>query len=298
MDLLLAGISAIAGLVLGSFLNVCISRLPRDQSIVSPGSHCPRCGASIPWYRNIPILSFVLLGGRCADCRQPISPRYPAVELLTAALFVACFSKFGWSAAFIKSSIFSFLLVGLIFMDAETGLLPAEFTYPGIAFGLLGAWLMPGDSSGTQFLARLLGVQLDLAVRQLSSLDAVIAASFGAAFFYVIWAAYYLVRKRHGLGFGDIALIAMCGAFLGLKLTLFVLFTAPIAGAIYAIGLLLRNAMRPRRPASDHGPRLSTGEMLRAQEVPFGVFLGACSLLAVFCGEAAWNVYLGWINVP
>ena len=294
MDLLLACVLAIAGLVFGSFLNVCITRIPRDESIISPASHCPRCGKPIRWYHNVPVLSFLLLKGRCADCRERISIRYPLVEVLTAVLFVACLAKFGLNFALLKFAAFAFLLIGLIFMDAETGLLPAEFTYPGIAVGILFACFVPVDSSGTKFLFRLMGVQANLSPRQLSIFDALIAALVGAAFFYVIWAIYYLVRKRHGLGFGDIALIAMSGTFLGLKLTLFVLFFAPIIGAAYGVVLLLRN--RTRGDTSQNS-RLTTAEMLRFGEIPFGVFLGACSLLAVFWGEAACSLYLAWAGL-
>ncbi len=295
MDLFLSCVLAVAGLVFGSFLNVCISRLPHDESIVSPGSHCPRCGKPIRWYHNVPILSFLWLKGRCAECRQPISFRYPAVEFLTAAIFVACYAKFGPSLDLLKAGVFSFLLIGLIFMDAETGLLPREFTFPGIALGLFFAWFVPGDSSGTEFLLRMLGIQTAMGVRQGSLLDAIVAMIFGAAFFYSIWALYYLVRKRHGLGFGDIALVAMCGAFLGLKLTLFVLFSAPILGAAYAIGWLAWNALAHDGQTATAGhARLTTAEMLRVGEVPFGVFLGACSLVAIFFGEAAWRHYLAW----
>ncbi len=295
MDLFLACVLAVAGLIFGSFLNVCISRIPHHESVVSPRSRCPRCGAFIRWYHNVPVLSFVWLKGRCADCRGPISFRYPLVELLTGALFFACFVKFGLGLALLKFCLLSFLLVGLIFMDAESGLLPAQFTYTGIGLGLLFAWLVPGDSSGTEFLARLLGIPIALEGRHASLVDAMIAMLFGAAFFYCMWALYYLIRKRHGLGFGDIALIAMCGAFLGLKLTLFVLFAAPILGTAYAVGLLVWNALGRSTPAvTDHQSRLSTIEMLRLGEVPFGVFLGACSLLAVFWGERAWNLYLSW----
>jgi leader peptidase (prepilin peptidase) / N-methyltransferase len=295
MDLFLACGLAIAGLVFGSFLNVCINRIPHDESIVSPGSHCPRCGKPVRWQHNVPIVSFVWLKGRCADCRQTIALRYPLVEFLTAALFVACFAKFGLGVALVKFCVLSFLLVGLIFMDAETGLLPAEFTYTGMLLGLIFAWLAPGDSTGTEFLLRMMGIQSPMNLRQTAFLDAVVAMLVGAAFFYSIWAVYYLVRKRHGLGFGDIALIAMCGAFLGLKLTLFVLFTAPILGAVYASGLLLWNAMgHSSRATTDGQRRISTAEMLRGEEVPFGVFLGACSLAAMFIGEAAWRHYLAW----
>ena len=298
MDLFLACVLAVAGLVVGSFLNVCISRIPRDESIVSPRSRCPRCGAPIRWYHNIPILSFVWLKGRCVDCREPISIRYPVVELLTAVLFVACFAKFGLSLALLKFCVLSFLLVGLIFMDAETGLLPAEFTYTGIGLGLLFSWLVPGDSSGTSFLASLLGMHLELGVRQTSLLDAAVAMLVSAAFFYAIWALYYLVRKRHGLGFGDIALIAMCGAFLGLKLTLFVLFSAPILATVYAIAWMTWHAARTRTaPAAEREPHLITIQMLQVGEIPFGVFLGTCALLAVFWGERAWSLYLRWASL-
>lgn len=124
-----------------------------------------------------------------------------------------------------------------------------------------------------------------------------VAMLFGAAFFYCIWALYYLVRKRHGLGIGDIALIAMCGAFLGLKLTLFVLFAAPVLGSIYAIGWLGWNAIRRREAGVGDRSRPTTAEMLRLGEVPFGVFLGACTLVAVFFGEGVWSHYLAWFGL-
>jgi leader peptidase (prepilin peptidase) / N-methyltransferase len=285
---------ALAGLVFGSFLNVCITRIPQDESIITPGSRCPHCGKPIRWFHNVPVVSFLVLKGRCADCHERIAMRYPLVELLTAALFAACFAKFGLGLALLRFCVFAFLVIGLIFMDAETGLLPREFTYPGIAMGLLFAWIVPGDSRGTAFLLRMLGIQTNLTQRQMSVLDAIVAAVISAAFFYLVWAIYYLVRKRHGLGFGDIALMAMCGFFLGLKLTLFVLFSAPIFGVVYAVVLLVRNAVG--RGGSE-GPQLTTGEMLRTGQVPFGVFLGTCALLAVFWGEAAWGFYLAWTGL-
>ncbi len=298
MDLFLVGVLAVAGLIFGSFLNVCISRIPRDESIVRPRSRCPHCHAPIRWYHNVPIVSFLWLKGRCADCRVPISVRYPAVELLTAVLFAAACAKFELSLALLRFCIFSLLMVGLIFIDAETGLLPAEFTYSGIGLGLLFSWLVPVDSSGTEFLTRLLGIHIELSARQLSLLDAAVAMLLGSAFFYSIWALYYLVRKRHGLGFGDIALIAACGAFLGLKLMAFVLFSAPILGTIYAVGWMGWNVVRRNKATTTADrSRLSTTEMLRLGEVPFGVFLGACALLAVFWGEGAWAFYLSWAKL-
>ncbi len=140
MNLFLECALFVVGLAFGSFLNVCISRIPRDESVVAPGSHCRACGKPIAWHRNIPVVSWIMLRGRCADCGAPIALRYPAVELLTALLFVACFAKFGPTWTCLKMCIFCFLLVGLIFMDAETGLLVREFTYPGIVIGLALAW--------------------------------------------------------------------------------------------------------------------------------------------------------------
>ncbi len=293
MDLAFECALFVVGLAFGSFLNVCISRIPRDQSVVAPRSHCPACGAVLRWHDNIPLLSWVLLRRRCRDCGGRISLRYPIVELLTAFLFTACYLSFGPTIIAAKFCIFCFLLVGLIFMDAETGLLPREFTYPGIMLGLALSWIIPTDSTGTQFLLRAFGVQLS--PRPLALLDSVLGAFVGAGFFYLAWALYYLLRKRHGMGFGDIALMAVAGTFLGLKLTLLVIFAAPLAGSIYAILLLVRgtSGTAPMGGTSDGQAPPSTREMLLTQELPFGVFLGACSLATIFFGESIWRWYLG-----
>ena len=292
MDLAFECALFVVGLALGSFLNVCISRLPRDESVIRPRSHCPACGAFLRWHDNIPLLSWLLLRRRCRDCGAPISLRYPAVELLTALLFTACYLSFGPALATAKFCFFCFLLVGLIFMDAETGLLPREFTYSGIVLGLALSGFAPTDSTATQFFLRVYGAQLP-APAQLGLLDSAIGALLGAGFFYLAWALYYLVRKRHGLGFGDIALMAMVGAFLGLKLTLLVIFCAPLAATVYAAFLLLAGRFRqtPETGGALAG-QSSVRERFLAQELPFGVFLGACSLAAVFFGESVWRWYL------
>jgi leader peptidase (prepilin peptidase)/N-methyltransferase len=285
----------VAGLAFGSFLNVCISRIPCDESVISPGSHCPACGAFLQWQDNIPLLSWLLLRRRCRDCGGPISLRYPAVELLTALLFTACYVSFGPTLVTAKLCLFCFLLVGLIFMDAETGLLPREFTYPGIVLGLALSWIAPTDSTGTQFLLRMYGAQLPTHA-QLALLDSAIGAVVGAGFFYLAWALYYLLRKRHGMGFGDIALMAMVGAFLGLKLTLLVIFSAPLAGSVYAVFLLARRNRNPPEMGGAPGgqPQPSARERFLTQELPFGVFLGTCSLAAIFFGESIWRWYLSF----
>ena len=290
MDRLFECALFVVGLVFGSFLNVCISRLPRDESVISPPSHCPHCGTAIRWYDNIPLLSWTFLGGRCRSCRKPISLRYPVVELLTGVFFAASYVGFGCNWMTLKFCVFCFLLIGLIFMDAETGLLPREFTYGGIALGLALAWVAHTDSAGTAFLLRLYGKNISN-LNALSLLDAALGALLGAGFFYFAWALYYLARKKHGIGFGDVALMGMAGAFLGLKLIVLVIVLAPMATVLYALFLLVRDSFQP-------SSRLSNSEnwtkSFLGREIPFGVFLGACSLLASFAGEAIWRWYLGF----
>ena len=276
------------GLAFGSFLNVCISRIPGDQSVVSPRSRCPRCEAAIRWYDNIPILSWIVLRARCRYCKERISFRYPAVELSTAILFLACCTAFGFTLLALKFCVFSFLLVGLIFMDAETGLLPREFTYTGIVLGLLCAWIVPTDSSATVFLLRLFSVPLP-AHHLLSLLDSFLGGLVAAGFFYLAWAVYYLVRKTHGLGFGDIALMGMSGTFLGLKLVVLVIVLAPITSLVYVAFLLVREAIKPAKELAIQNP---AGKAFLGRQIPFGIFLGGCSLIAIFAGESIWNWYL------
>ena len=276
----------VLGLVFGSFLNVCISRIPCGRSVVTPGSHCTACGASIRWRDNIPLLGWILLRGRCRDCRARISMRYPAVELLTAVLFTACYAWFGPTWLTVKFCIFSFLLVGLLFMDAETGLLPREFTYPGIVLGLAFSLIAATDSSGTKLLVHAYGVRLSTV--QISSLDSVLGALAGAGFFFVASGLYFLIRKRQGMGTGDFALMAMSGAFLGLKLALLVIFLAPLIATAYALIRIIRTANQPPHTTT------SLGQMLQSWEIPFGVFISASSLVAAFFGEAAWRWYTGF----
>lgn len=288
MERLLECALFLIGLAFGSFLNVCISRIPNDESVVKPRSHCRSCGAPIGWRDNIPLLSWILLHGRCRHCSARIPLRYPAVELLTALLFLACYLCFGWSLMALKACVFGFLLIGLIFMDAETGLLPREFTYSGIVLGLIFSWFVATDDSGAVLLLHVYGKHLP-AMHWLSLTDSVLGGLIGAGFFFLAWALYYLARHKHGLGFGDIALMAMSGTFLGAKLVLVVIFCAPLLGLVYAIVLLLQEKLLPRTEpqaeANNQTPFLN-------REMPFGVFLGACSLVAAFAGQLIWHWYL------
>jgi leader peptidase (prepilin peptidase)/N-methyltransferase len=294
LDLFLVCAMFVAGLAFGSFLNVCISRVPCDLSIVSPPSFCPRCRASILWRDNIPLLSWIMLRGRCRKCGLPISLRYPAVELLTAVLFAACYTSFGFTWLTVKFCVFCFLVVGLTFMDAETGLLPHEFTYPGIVLGLVFAWIVPGEATGTSSLLNACGLRGIAPGPELSVLDSVLGALLGAGFFYLAWALYYLARRRHGMGFGDIALIAMIGTFLGLKLTVLVIFFAPIMATLFAVVILAANPSTASDSlAPDQPPTALTAKSFLSREIPFGVFLGTSSLIALFFGRRIWEWYLG-----
>jgi leader peptidase (prepilin peptidase)/N-methyltransferase len=284
LDPLVAIAFLLIGLILGSFLNVCISRIPRDESIIAPRSHCPSCNSPIAWRDNIPLLSWMFLRGRCRSCGSRISLRYPAVELLTGLLFVACYVHFGLGGATVRACLFCVLVVGLIFMDAETGMLPAEFTYPGIALGILFACFVPLDVGGTHFLAWYFHRPIPTTAQSL--VDSIAGIIVGTGFFYLAWAAYYLIRRRDGLGFGDIAFMAMIGAFLGLKATVLVIFLAPVAGTIFALGWMLTRRTR------DASPSANPKDSPLTHSLPFGVFLGASALVALFFSSAIWEWYL------
>ncbi|MGA8878934.1 MAG: prepilin peptidase [Candidatus Korobacteraceae bacterium] len=288
MDLFLECVLFVAGLAFGSFLNVCISRIPSDESVVRPRSHCRSCGAPINWRDNIPLLSWIMLRGRCRQCSARVSLRYPAVELLTALIFLACYLSFGSSLLTLKFCVFGFLLIGLIFMDAETGLLPREFNYSGIVLGLVFSWFVPTDFSLTAIVLRAYGWHTHNA-HLISLLDSIAGGLIGAGFFFLAWALYYLVRHKHGLGFGDIALMAMSGTFLGAKLVLLVIFFAPLLGLVWAIILLVR--VKLKSPSEDQAAPHDETPFL-SREMPFGVVIGACSLAVVFVGQAVFKWYL------
>ena len=158
MDPILALAIFVLGLAFGSFLNVCIYRMPRGISVIYPRSACPNCKGEIHFYDNVPVLSWLLLRGRCRNCRAPISGRYVVVELLTAVLFLVCYSHFGYTMATVKCCTFGFLILGLIFTDAETQLLPDQLTRPGLALGLLLSVIVPVNDLVSQLLPGLISI--------------------------------------------------------------------------------------------------------------------------------------------
>ena len=253
------------GLIIGSFLNVCIYRLPQDLSVVHPRSYCPACSHQIAWYDNVPLASFVVLGGRCRHCKAPISMRYPIVELLTGVLFFVVVWRLGVTLAALKFCLLSALLVGLTFADLETHILPDEFTLGGLAAGLVLAWFVPVKDNFAQALAWLAGISLN---KQWTSVAAALIGAAIPAFFLWFGGWLYLrLRQREGLGLGDVKLVAMVGAFLGLYGALLMLIAGSLAGSVIGIAYIK-----------------ITGKDWSTYELPFGTFLGLAGIVVALAG--------------
>ena len=301
MDPFYASAIFFLGLSFGSFLNVCIYRLPLGLSVVTPRSACPGCKQAIAFYDNMPVVSWLLLRGRCRQCKTKISPRYLFVELLTGVLFLGCYAYFGLTLATLKFCAFGFLILGLIFTDAETKLLPDKLTLPGLALGIVFSLLVPVSDLASQFLPGMLSLPFsgEVSVRLLSFLDSLLGAALGASFIYGAGAVYLRWRGAEGMGFGDVKLMAMVGAFLGMKLTIFTIFTASLAGSVFGLTTVLmvwikRTHRFTRRLTSLQAARRrgwqSAQMVYRHYQMPFGVFLGSMALVALFVG----NQFLRW----
>jgi len=260
------------GLLIGSFLNVCIYRWPRDLSVVKPRSHCIQCENTIAWYDNIPVVSFLLLGGRCRACHARISYRYPIVELATGLLFFYCVYTAGLTLLGLKLCVFSAMLVALIFCDYEERILPDEFTLGGTVVGLVFAAFVPVPGSPNQLgvapiLLGLLGVNAPDRVSWL--LEAALGAALPALILWFCGWIYEKVRHREGLGFGDVKLLAMIGAFLGISDALWAFLLGSIAGSVLGIAYIK-----------------FTHKEASSYELPFGTFLGLAALVTAL--TAGW----------
>ncbi len=267
----------VLGLLVGSFLNVCISRLPKDEpaerSIVKPRSHCPKCKTPIAWYDNIPLVSYLLLGGKCRSCKTKISAIYPAVELLTALLFLACVMMFGASLAALKWAVFSCILVVLVFTDVLDRILPDPVNYFGLGAGLLLSFFLDPADGTAEWLARKVFAYPPPSAA-LSFVDALFGAALGGGLLWLVGEVYLKWRGREGMGFGDVKMMAMAGAFLGPQRTFLTILVGSLLGSI--LGLLF---ILVRRKGSDY-------------ELPFGTFLGVAALLVVFFGNPVLDWYL------
>jgi len=243
------------GAVVGSFLNVCIYRLPLEQSVVSPGSRCMGCGTAIRWYDNIPILSWLVLKGRCRECKAPFSIRYPLVELLTGLLAVLLLLKFSLSLPLLIMFLFCAALVVITFIDFDHQIIPDEISLPGIILGFLSSFFLPGLG----WLSSLLGIVVGW-------------GSLALIFYGYLW-----LTGREGMGGGDAKLLAMMGAFLGLQAVPFIIFASSLVGTV--AGLSIMAVQRKDRHLA----------------IPFGPYLALGAVLYIFFGPQLiqWYLQLG-----
>ncbi len=260
------------GLIIGSFLNVVIHRVPRGESVVTPRSHCPHCNHQIAWYENIPLASYLALGGKCRKCAARISPRYFLVELLAGAMFAALAALFGFEPPFFKYALFGSLMIALTFIDLHDRLLPDALTFPGMAAGLALSLVVPLHDGTAALLARLLDVYPPEPLVSLA--DALLGGAAGAGLLGFVAAAYKAVRHQEGLGFGDVKLMALVGIFLGIKLALLTIFLGSLLGAVIGGSYMLVAGKDSR------------------YELPFGTFLGIMALFSALWGKEIVHWYL------
>jgi leader peptidase (prepilin peptidase)/N-methyltransferase len=278
----------ILGSVIGSFLNVCITRIPEGLSIAHPGSRCPRCLKPIKFYDNVPVFGWIWLRGKCRSCHLPISPLYPLVEFGTGLLFVECFWKFGITPDTGKWLFFVCLIVVLTITDLRVRLLPDVVTFPGIFTGLIFSTLIP-PNDGSAFLLSLRFFHRLLPFPLLGFLDGVLGAAFGSFLLWGAAALYKLVRGRDGMGFGDVKMIAMIGAFLGLRGTFLTILVGTLLGSVIGMGVILgfflsRWKIGVAQRASRRGLGSVSGlrwAIASKYQLPLGTFLGIAALVVV-----------------
>ena len=266
------------GLVIGSFLNVCILRIPADKSIVMPASSCPKCGKGIAPYDNIPVLSWLILRGKCRNCKTKLSGMYPAVELLTGLLFLTCYFVFGVTVDALKWQVFSALLVVLTITDVRERILPDEVNLFGFGAGLLFT-LITKPFDGTALWLANRWFEFPPPDRALSFADGCLGALAGSGLLWLVAEGYFRLRGREGMGLGDVKMMAAVGAFLGLKRTMMTVLAGSLLGSV--IGILL----------------ISLTKKGRDYELPFGTFLGAGALLVLFFGTPALHWYQSLLAV-
>lgn len=265
------------GTIIGSFLNVIIHRLPLAESIVFPNSHCPHCQTAIKFYDNVPVLSWLLLGGRCRACRAPISFRYPLVELLTGVVFALIFWHDNLSFLLPFHILFGSAMIALIFIDAEHFYLPNLITYPGLVSALLIRLLFPIFLLSAPFedlsVAPLSNSNLPLWLTSLSG--AVLGALAGGGFLWLIGWLWKQFRGVEAMGLGDVKMMFMVGALLGWRLTILTIFLAALTGAVAGVVLIALQKDRDWQ-----------------SKIPFGIFLGSGSIISLLYGTNVIEWYL------
>ncbi|MFA5585827.1 MAG: prepilin peptidase [Saccharofermentanales bacterium] len=246
------GFAFLLGAIVGSFLNVCIYRIPAGESIVRPASRCPKCGQAIRWYQNVPILSWLLLRGKCAACGVAISPRYPFVEALTGVLFALVVYRFGLQYFVPVLWIFAAALVVITFIDLDHQIIPDVISLPGIGIGFLCSFVIPW----------------------ISWTDSLIGILLGGGSLYLVAAGYQWLTKKEGMGGGDIKLLAMIGAFLGWKAVLPVIFLSSLIGSLIGVPVML--------------VKKADGQLA----IPFGPFLALGAVIYLLWGRGLISWYL------
>ena len=269
---------AIVGIMIGSFLNVCISRIPHQKSVIFFRSICPNCGQQIKFYDNIPIISFVFLGGKCRFCRVGISWQYPIVEILTGITYWITYLTYGVQEKSLILLIFFSCLIVLIFIDFNQRILPNIITLPGILLGItFSLWIKIEDPTAS-FIFKSFSISEDLGWT-VSLLNSLVGVFVCAGFLWVVAGVYLYLKKIEGMGAGDIKLMGMIGAFLGLKLTLLTIMLGSIMGTI--IGLSFIKVMNKDIK----------------YELPFGSFLGVAAIVAALWGEQIISWYSRLVNL-
>jgi leader peptidase (prepilin peptidase)/N-methyltransferase len=270
MELTLA---LIFGLVIGSFLNVCILRLPQEVSISRPRSRCPQCKELIPWYDNVPILSYVVLGARCRYCKAKISARYPLVEGLNGVVSVLLYLKYGLGAEWFIYLGFSGALLVLAFIDLDHRILPDPITLNGIWIGLVASVYLAQPSPLVARLLGLAGVETSNP-RMIALMASVLGIIVGGGLLWGVAEAYLRFRGIEGLGFGDVKMMAMVGAFLGAPLTLLTIMLGSLIGSVIGLAFI----------------RLASKS--REYELPFGTFLSLAGIVSVLYGQDMIRWYI------
>ena len=267
-------LSFILGSIIGSFLNVCIYRLPREESIVYPGSHCTSCRKSISSYHNIPILSYIFLGGRCSHCNSKISFSYPLVEILSGLLFVATLWKFGMILDTLLYLLFISGLIVITFVDLKHMIIPNVITYPGILVGILYNALTTNWQNSLELVSNFsFGFQnfFEL-LNEVPILDSLFGVILGGGILLLIAYTYEIIRKRQGMGMGDVKLLALIGAFLGWQGVFFVIFLSSILGSIVGLSIIITRK-GDLKYALSFGPFLSIAAIIYIFTGGFKIFL-------------------------
>lgn len=259
------------GAIVGSFLNVCIFRIPLGKSLIFPSSRCPQCKAPIKAYDNIPILSYSLLGGKCRSCKAPISPRYPLVETMMALFSVFLMLKFGLSASFFISFILISSLVVVSFIDLDHRIIPDTISLPGIILGLLASFMKPAGQN--DFLVRFVFRTVKGGIN-MATLDSLLGIFIGGGLLYAVAVLFYWVTKKEGMGGGDIKLLAMIGAFLGWTSTVFTIVVSSLIGSIVGVALMVAKGADSK------------------YAIPFGPFLSMGAVIYLFFGREIIRWYL------